>query len=118
MAGIAHLLSGVLTEYMPYFTNEAAATKLRVLVSYTHVKYRVEEYRESEEGEQQIYGDSRAVWDRCIVHGLFSAQPDMDSIQEHLQDLTNGPPLQFEAGDLHLHQYHLLFIHSSILQFR
>ena len=52
--------------------------------------------------EQQIYGDSGAVWDRCIVHGLFSAQPDMQRIQEQLGVLTDGPPLQFEAGDLHL----------------
>jgi len=91
---------------------------LRVLVSYTFVEYRVEEYRESQEGEQQIYGDSGAVWDRCIVHGLFSAQPDMDSIQEHLQDLANGPPLQFEAGNPHLHQHHLLSILSSILRLK
>ena len=47
-------------------------------------------------------GTVGAVWDRCIVHGLFSAQLDMQRIQEDLRVLADGPPLQFEAGDLHL----------------
>ena len=59
---------------------------------------RVEEFRQLKAEEQQIYGDSGAVWDRCIVHGLFSAQPNMQIIQEHLRVLTDGAALQFEAG--------------------
>ncbi|CAL5220663.1 g2709 [Coccomyxa viridis] len=57
----------------------------------------VEEFQDLREEEQQIFGDSGAVWDRCIVHGLFSSQPDMQSIQEQLGVLTEGRPLQFEA---------------------
>ncbi len=59
----------------------------------------MEEFQDLREEEQQIFGDSGAVWDRCIVHGLFSSQPDMQSIQEQLGVLTEGRPLQFEAGD-------------------
>lgn len=68
---------------------------------------RVEEFRESDMEEQQIYGNSRAVWDRCNVHGLFSMQPDMQGLQQQLQALTNGAPLQYEAGALPLLQHDL-----------
>lgn len=62
----------------------------------------MEEFRQLKKEEQQIYGDSDAVWDKCIVHGLFSAQPDMQMIQEQLRLLTDGPPLQLEAGSQRL----------------
>lgn len=61
---------------------------------------RVEEYQEPGREEQKIFGDSRAVWSRCNVHGIFSMQPDIQSIQEQIQALTNTVPLHYEAGGL------------------
>ena len=66
--------------------------------------------------EQQIFGDGGAVWDRCIVHGLFSMQPDMQAIRERLATLADGPPLRFEAGTLHLAQHRLKHCHLILLQ--
>ncbi len=73
----------------------------------------MEEFRDLKAQEQQIYGDSGALWDRCIVHGLFSMQPDMQRIQEQLAVLTNGPPLRYEAGILHLAQHRLQHCHPT-----
>ena len=61
--------------------------------------HRVEEFRDADEKEQKIYGDTRAVWNRCCVHGLFRAQIDMQSLQEQLQSMTGEASLQYEAGD-------------------
>ena len=61
--------------------------------------HRVEEFRDADEKEQKIYGDTRAVWNRCCVHGLFRAHVDMQSLQEQLQSVTGEASLQYEAGD-------------------
>ena len=72
--------------------------------------HRVEEFRDADEKEQKIYGDTRAVWNRCCVHGLFRAQIDMQSLQEQLQSVTGEASLQYEAGG---HPQPLLSPHRS-----
>ena len=61
--------------------------------------HRVEEFRDTDEKEQRIYGDTGAVWNRCCVHGLFRAKIDMQSLQKQLQSVTGKASLQYEAGD-------------------
>ena len=61
--------------------------------------HRVEEFRQADEQEQEIYGDTRAMWERCCVHGLFRQHINMQSLQEQLQSMTGGALLQYEAGD-------------------
>ena len=77
--------------------------------------HRVEEFRGADKEEQKIYGDTRAVWSRCCVHGLFRAQIDMQRLQEQLHSVTGGALLQYEAGDHFQPLLSALIVSSALL---
>lgn len=59
----------------------------------------VEEYRAADEPEQEIFGDSSEVWERCTVQALFAASTDVDAVLAQWQTHSGSAvPLKYEAG--------------------
>ena len=59
----------------------------------------MEEFRAADEPEQEIFGNSSKVWERCTVQALFAASTDVDAVLAQWQARSGSTaPLKYEAG--------------------
>ncbi|CAL8464521.1 g4056 [Coccomyxa elongata] len=61
----------------------------------------VEEYRAADEPEQEIFGDTSEVWERCTVQALFAASTDVDAVLAQWQTHSGSAvPLKYEVEEV------------------